>query len=623
MNKCKVLYHKYMIASNKTLIQIDVFFKVCFILLILPWVNQGIKIAMHFNGISYITEENLLLFLSSPMAIILIAIFLITMPLFLLYKTITMLHYCRNVNKKLALHRLLFIGLLKTINSLTKRNFMLPLFILLMYIFTNIPLLIGITIFCQNNSPSTGAEDIIFIKGLIILFLLLAGMIAFRGIFTIYFCIHEQHSFFDSLELSKRMLKKRGWKTLRILIIYNLGLNIMFFLIYYFVLLMMALLVYAFTEKSLVISVFLSTYTKMNVLMILIFSIIAFTTNINIISSLFHIYQEEDFKDLLIEDQVRTHPKISSIHKKHRGIVMACILFVLVTGVSNFYITVKNDALYINEALSGITITAHRGNSHVAPENTLPALENAIIARSDYVEIDIQQTKDGTLILMHDFNLKRTTGINKRTWEVNLDEIRHLDAGSWFGLEFTNTPIPTLEEAIQLCKGRIKMNLEIKIHGYEKNLEENLVALIHQYELKNQCIISSMNYETLRKIKQLDQDIKTGLVITAFYGNFYDKDDFDFLSVRSIYLNKQIVEGIHKLGKEVHAWTVNSETEIERMKSIGVDCIITDHPTLTMEIVYRNDTNHTFIQLLNRMLYDRNFYKLSLPKKIRYVNQAP
>ena len=69
---------------------------------------------------------------------------------------------------------------------------------------------------------------------------------------------------------------------------------------------------------------------------------------------------------------------------------------------------------------------------------------------------------------MHDFNLKRTTGINKRTWEVNLDEIRHLDAGSWFGLEFTNTPIPTLEEAIQLCKGRIKMNLEIKIHGYEK-----------------------------------------------------------------------------------------------------------------------------------------------------------
>ena len=99
MNKCKVLYHKYMIASNKTLIQIDVFFKVCFILLILPWINQGIKMAMHFNGISYITEENLLLFLSSPVTIFLIAIFLITMPLFLLYKTITMLHYCRNVNK--------------------------------------------------------------------------------------------------------------------------------------------------------------------------------------------------------------------------------------------------------------------------------------------------------------------------------------------------------------------------------------------------------------------------------------------------------------------------------------------------------------------------------------------
>ena len=120
----------------------------------------------------------------------------------------------------------------------------------------------------------------------------------------------------------------------------------------------------------------------MNILMILIFSIIAFTTNINIISSLFHIYQEEDFKDLLIEDQVRTHPKISSIHKKHRGIVMACILFVLVTGVSNFYITVKNDALYINEALSVSQLRSQR-ELHVA-RKYLP-LENAIIARSDYV----------------------------------------------------------------------------------------------------------------------------------------------------------------------------------------------------------------------------------------------
>jgi glycerophosphoryl diester phosphodiesterase len=246
----------------------------------------------------------------------------------------------------------------------------------------------------------------------------------------------------------------------------------------------------------------------------------------------------------------------------------------------------------------------------VAPENTLPALENAIIAGSDYAEIDIRQTKDGSLVLLHDKSLLRTAGLDENIWTLNLIDLMQLDAGSWFGTEYVKTRIPTLEEALIFCKGRIQLNIEIKADTKGNRVEERLVALIDKYDYEHQCLISSSNYDTLVKIKQLNLDLKTGLVMTSAYGNFYNKEYVDFFSIRSRYINREVVESAHRVGKEVHAWTVNKVKEIDRMKSIGVDCIITDNPTLAREILMQDDTSKTFLELLRRMLGNNSFYSL-------------
>ena len=145
----------------------------------------------------------------------------------------------------------------------------------------------------------------------------------------------------------------------------------------------------------------------------------------------------------------------------------------------------------------------------------------------------------------------------------------------------------------------------------EYSVEEKLVGLIKKYEYENQCVVSSTNYITLKKIKLLNKDIRTGYILSAVYGNFYDKAYIDFFSIRSNFINLKVVNSIHKAGKEVHAWTVNTSNELERMKSIGVDCIITDRPSLAREILYRDDTNGSFIQLIYHMLNNRSFYRLT------------
>ncbi|MBM6839834.1 glycerophosphodiester phosphodiesterase, partial [Clostridium saudiense] len=103
------------------------------------------------------------------------------------------------------------------------------------------------------------------------------------------------------------------------------------------------------------------------------------------------------------------------------------------------------------------TATAHRGASIAAPENTLSAFKEAILAQAEYIETDVQETKDGELILLHDSNFKRTTGVDKNVWEVNYDEVKNYNAGHYLNSGYYVENIPTLDEAIKYVRGRCKL----------------------------------------------------------------------------------------------------------------------------------------------------------------------
>ena len=226
-------------------------------------------------------------------------------------------------------------------------------------------------------------------------------------------------------------------------------------------------------------------------------------------------------------------------------------------------------------------ITSHRGGALRAPENTLSALNYTWECGADYAEIDIQETKDKQLILLHDDSLKRITGLDKKVWEMTYEEIEELDAGSSFGKGYQGEKIPALEDVLNFCLGRLDLNIEIKYNGKNKGIVQRVIQVIRENHFEEHCVVTSMNYRFLEEIKETAPEIRTGYIMTMSYGSISQVAAADFFSVRYDYITEGFVREAHALGKEVHAWTVNYRGNIKRMLDMGVDNIITDDPHLS------------------------------------------
>ncbi len=611
MKKAMHLKNQYLRYHSRSLFLIDTFYNIFFIMFLIPFANHTLKLIMDLSRVSYITQENALTLLTTPNSLLLLALLIVVVLLFLQTKLSSLLYYCytEGYSHRPLLSRLIYFGLFKTLSELHKGRIAALLFTLPFYIFVNLPVLLGVT-FLADIEFTSGADDELMMKVFIIAALILVSFISFRGIFALHYYMNEHISFSKALQYSKELLKGRGNRTFRILLVSYTLLTLGFFAFYYGLLLLTALGAYLFADKNLIITVFLSTYPKINLSATLLYSMITFTFLINLTTSMFNTYQQEALQDIL-PGYPDFDYHFTYRTKVHRYAINCSIIIMLIAGFINLYLSINNDSSYLAQALSGIVISSHRGNSHIAPENTIPALESAIMAESDYAEIDIRQTKDGSLVLLHDKNLKRTAGINEFIWELTDEQLHELDVGSWFSFEYLNTRIPTLEEVLIHCKDRIKLNIEVKITGKENALEEQLITLLEKHRYEDQCVISSSNYNTLRKIKELNEDIHTGLILSAVYGDFVDTQYIDFFSIRYNFASKELVSNAHRAGKEVHVWTVNTAREMERMKSLNVDVIITDHPALAREVLYQDDTNASFLQLLRKMLKNRTYYRLS------------
>ncbi len=603
-HKRKLRFH------NRTLFLVNMIYLSLFVALLLPFASHSLELIMELSGVSYITEENIAALITKPYSI---PVFLFLGFLLLLYansKLSSLIHYCKleGMQNYSLLRDILSFGINRPFQMINTRQFKLLLFAVPYYIFSNLPILIGIILYTDIEVTKGTPEALI--KGLIIVLLLGISLMSLKGVFAYQYCMQENIGFRQALKYSGELLAGRIKRTLITYLIYTLFLTLGFILTYYILLLLTSLGCYLFAAKNLAVTVFLSVYPRIRMYTTIFYGMVAFIINMNLTTSLFFTYRGEAVRTQFPFDTGFDYDFYyrSRTHKFSINGILICIILI---GVLNLYRSLYHDSTYFSEAFTGIQISSHRGNSYVAPENTLPALESAIAANSDFAEIDVRQTKDGTLVLMHDRSLKRTAGVNDFIWDLSDVEINALDVGIWFSLDYQDTRVPTLEEVLIHCKDRIKLNIEIKTSPTDIDSEKKLVELIKKYEYENQCVVSSSNYITLKRIKLLNKDIRTGYILSAVYGNFYDKAYIDFFSIRSNFINLKVVNSIHKAGKEIHAWTVNTPSELERMKSVGVDCIITDRPSLAREVLYRDDTNGSFIQLIYHMLNNRSFYRLT------------
>lgn len=272
-----------------------------------------------------------------------------------------------------------------------------------------------------------------------------------------------------------------------------------------------------------------------------------------------------------------------------------------------------------------IDVIAHRGASAHAPENTLAAFEKAAEAGADWFELDCHLTHDGELAVMHDGNLKRTTGLDRHVRAMTLAEVRQLDAGSWFGPEFAGERIPTLGEALDLARGRIGVYIEIKSDTEEGPLYERMMGIAKGFTGGQKQLLRALmaeigksrspNLELTRKTiaevkkrrmgKQVVLQSFSPVVCviamaeapalrTEFLGG-YDKDKPEGwdrymafaealrpagLNINFAALNGENIARIRKLNASCAVWTVDEPAQMKTCAELGVDAVISNKPEL-------------------------------------------
>jgi glycerophosphoryl diester phosphodiesterase len=229
-------------------------------------------------------------------------------------------------------------------------------------------------------------------------------------------------------------------------------------------------------------------------------------------------------------------------------------------------------------------ITAHRGSSAIAPENTLAAVEQAIVDGADWVEIDVQELADGTVIVMHDRDLKRLGGVSLVVPGSTYEALRDIDVGSWYSPQFAGERIPTLAQVLDRCRGRARVNIELKYYGAGGTLAERVVAIVEERDMASSVAIMSLERDGVRQVKAQRPDWTVGILAAAALGNL-TRLDVDFLAVHSSLATRSFIRDAHRRGREVHVWTVNDPVQMSALISRGIDNIITDVPAAARRVL--------------------------------------
>ncbi|WP_425614039.1 glycerophosphodiester phosphodiesterase family protein [Anatilimnocola sp. NA78] len=260
-----------------------------------------------------------------------------------------------------------------------------------------------------------------------------------------------------------------------------------------------------------------------------------------------------------------------------RGWVVGIVLALVgtLTSLGSFF------AIVATPVTEPVEITAHRAGATQAPENTLAALRQAIVDRADWAEIDVQNTADGKLVVMHDIDLARIGGGKRRVDQATLAEIQAFDVGSQFGAEFAGEHIATLDEFLKVADDDIRLNIELKPHNTRdaKVLTTRVVEAVQRSGQVDRCRICSQSYESLQLARQLEPRIPVGFIVATSIGS-PEKLQVDFLMVSSKRATRTLVDRASLRNIGVHAWTVNNPHLVAPLLDAGVSNLITDDPAL-------------------------------------------
>lgn len=589
----------------------ELLYKLGSIAVLYPVFVLGVNLTLKISGHIYLTNDYFFAYIKNPATIAFLLIMVIIMAFGITYE-VSCLSVCFDAGyhqNPLSVFGIFLSGGRLMRQTMKKKKAASVVNITVISVFMNITLLgfilSDITIPDSARKVISDNRTVLIIIGAVVLILFIYSII---HMFAINFMTHDGEKISVSLSKSRRMIKDRLIRTLITMVCWNIVIIAAVFVIYMIVLLIVCGGVMLLDMADIGMAVYLSVFRVFITIIKIVLTIVAIPVAFGVITSLFYRYRCDSGNELnmgeITEAVVQKRNRRCRKKKQHGKTfywMTALVISLVFLAVDVIYLldAFDNSPFDRVELLHETKVMAHRGSSYNAPENTMAAFENAVAATADYIELDVHETKDGVIVVMHDSNLKRTTGFNGNVWDYDYETIRQLDAGSWFDSEFSDCYIPTLDEVMEYTKGKIKLNIEIKLSTHEPNLVAGVAELIEKYNYEDDCCVTSMNYEALCRIKEINPGIETGYVLMVAYGDYYKLDNVDVISIDSSYVNKSIVDTIHNYGKKIFVWTVNSDSKARKLATIGVDAIITDNPAMGREAVYAHYSNKLITNVLS------------------------
>ncbi len=578
--------------NSKTLkfIYFEIIYILVSIILIYPTLIFLYNLSIKFAGYNIITKQNFIRYLVHPSTIFLVILILFIQTFFMLIEITGLILIFDKRSENVGFFAILSNALLKTFSYFKKKN--IPIFLSLMIILPFFSFAI-----LGNHSYGFFKTVYILLPQTILFKILISILLSFFIIWFIRF-VFISHSVIledESPRDSRTHVKDNFSEILNKILGLNITIILFSIILYLVLILVIVFFIKIISIKNTSLILFLSTMYSVNMAIKYLIGIVFIVFNVQLLTSLFNKYCPSDKEIFFYESKMNN----LSFGLNKKILITLFGLFLIITS-SFFFHGIKAGIINISNN-TGIQVTAHRGSAHNAPENSISAFKIAVDEHADYIELDVQMTKDNELVIFHNFahNYKFIS-------DMTYEEVLQIKIGSG---KYENEKIPTLSEVFEEIGTSIKMNIEIKVPILEENTPylDTICTLINdliiEYDMEYNVIISSFNKYSLDYIRKINRDLKIGLITISALPK-YDSKKYDFISIMYLGLELDTIKKIHAKGMEVHVWTVNDRETMIELITLGVDNIITDEPLIVKELIYAKKSD--FI-LRNTLAY---FFKI-------------
>ncbi len=595
--------NRLMIKNWRSILIFELFYKFLLVAGFTPFVKFIINQSMEFAGIKYLGNDNIYRYFLNPAVLVLLFLLLLMILFFSFIELIAIIQAfdASYHDTVVSFRQILRKSVVKALGIFQQKNWKFVIYVLLVIPMTG---LLGAGSFINSLEIPGFILDyagtkIYLLIGFIFLGIILI-MFSFKWAFSIHYYTLENCTYKEAVKKSAELMKGNVFRTIFSMISRYLRLIV-------FVIAAAALsgvsafmlshfrLLYDPDGKIVINTILWTLY-----LLILVMSLIAVPIAYSLISALYYGYnkKKETGENPSYKTLIAPSGDFKPLPALNRFIVvLICIgMAVLLTwqftlgSLSNYDTSSNRPA-----------IVSHRGNSSEAPENSIPAFEKAIESGVQWIELDVHQTKDGVVVVTHDSNLKRICGVNKNVYDITYEELSQYDSGSWFSPEYSDIRVATLAEVFELCKGKVRIQIELKPTGHEPNFEQNVIDLIREYGFEDSCVLASMDLRALEKCKALAPDLQTLYIMTIAAGNLSSLDYIDGFSIEETFATSSIIKRIHDDNKNCYVWTINNPSKVYNLLENNIDGILTDYPeAIEREIdsYYSNDPMGYLLNLL-------------------------